>query len=63
MEILCEQSALNKDRDMPMYNWRSDGRVLLWDTIVTEIASLPDKLANKLKSETRSVWLLVLSLL
>ncbi|XP_060555016.1 telomere length regulation protein TEL2 homolog isoform X2 [Ruditapes philippinarum] len=57
VDILCEQSALNKDRDLPMYNWRSDGRVLLWDTIITEIASLPDKLANKLKSETSDIFL------
>ncbi|KAL4239491.1 TEL2 [Mactra antiquata] len=55
--ILCDQSALYKDEDLPMFNWRSDGRVLLWDTLVTEIASLPDKMSNKLKSETSDIFL------
>lgn len=57
VEIFDEQSALNKDRDTPMYNWRSDGRVVLWDTIISEMASLPDKMANKLKSETSDICL------
>lgn len=55
VDIFQEQSALNKDADLPMYNWRSDGRVLLWDTMITEMAALPDKMANKLKSETRYI--------
>ncbi|XP_053386091.1 telomere length regulation protein TEL2 homolog [Mercenaria mercenaria] len=57
VDIFREQSALNKDRDTPMYNWRSDGRVLLWDSIITEMASLPDKMANKLRSETSDIFL------
>lgn len=56
VDIFIEQSALKKDPELPMYNWRSDGRTLLWDSLVTEMASLPDKMANKLKSETSDIF-------
>ena len=51
--ILTEQSGLNKDNDTSILIWSRDGRVLQWDSLVTEMAALPDKMANKLRSENR----------
>lgn len=55
VEVLCEQSALGKDPDVPMYNWRNE-QVLLWESLINEIAALPDKMANKLKTETSDIF-------
>jgi len=51
--ILQEQSAIYKPSNVPMYDWRHDGRALLWEPLITEMVSMPDKMANKLKSEVR----------
>ena len=51
--ILTEQSAINKDNDTSIVLWTADGRTQQWDTLVAEMAALPDKMANKLKTENR----------
>ena len=51
--ILTEQSGLNKDNDTSIIIWSNDGRAQQWNALVTEMAALPDKMANKLKSENR----------
>ena len=51
--ILIQQSAISKGNDTSILTWRSDGRVQQWDSLVGEMAALPDKMANKLKSENR----------
>ena len=53
--ILVEQSAINKDNDTSIVTWSADGRTQQWDALVGEMAALPDKMANKLKSENRYI--------
>ena len=53
VEILQEQTGLNKDKDIALVQWKEDGRAFLWDSLILEMGALPDKMASKLKTE---VW-------
>lgn len=55
--ILTEQSGLNKGNDTSIHIWSRDGRALQWDSLVTEMAALPDKMANKLRNENSELFL------
>ncbi|XP_052264514.1 telomere length regulation protein TEL2 homolog isoform X2 [Dreissena polymorpha] len=54
--ILQEQSGLLRPSTCYLYEWKSEGRTLLWESLVSEIASIPDKMANKLKTEISDIF-------
>ncbi|WAQ97137.1 TELO2-like protein [Mya arenaria] len=54
--ILFEQSGLNKVTSCSMFEWKRQGRMLQWESMIVELASVPEKMANKLKTEVSEIF-------